>query len=264
RFTRTEEELGRREKAVEEASQSATLRKAEADHLKAELEQRALEIDSKERAVKEESGRHALELSTRTEALNALEADMTAKRAELDRERTSQTQRFHEIDTELQGNAQTLEAKARDFSDRERRIVATEESLRANESRLEQERAAVQETGRQLEAYQLELAQLKDRYETESTRVRTEAEAIGQSLAIKEAELRAERDRVERDAATLQETLGRNRRPGEGRPGGDNPTRPRAIEAGGPGEGPHRAGGGGGGLLEEVRGAPGRTQGQGR
>ncbi len=208
RFTRTEEELGRREKAVEEASQSATLRKAEADHLKGELEQRALEIDSKERAFKEESARHALELSTRTEALNVLEADMTAKRTELERERTSQTQRFHEIDGELQRNAQTLEARARDFSDRERRIVASEESLRSNESRLEQERAAVQETGRQLEAYQLELAQLKDRYETESARVRTEAEAIGQSLAIKEAELRAERDRIERDATTLQDTLG--------------------------------------------------------
>src|SRR5207249_6306149 len=145
RFTRTEEELGRREKAVEEASQSATLRKAEADHLKGELEQRALEIDSKERAIKEESARHALELSTRTEALNVLEADMTAKRTELERERTSQTQRFHEIDGELQRNAQTLEARARDFSDRERRIVASEESLRSNESRLKQERAAVQE-----------------------------------------------------------------------------------------------------------------------
>src|SRR5207253_9216731 len=121
RFARTEEELGRREKAVEEASRSATLRKAEADHLKGELEQRALEIDSKERAFKEESARHALELSTRTEALNALEADMTAKRTELDRERTAQTQRLQEIDGELQRNEQTPKSRARDYPHRERR-----------------------------------------------------------------------------------------------------------------------------------------------
>src|SRR5439155_1750409 len=125
------------EKAVEEASQSATLRKAEADHLRAELEQRALEIDSKERAFKEESGRHALELSTRTESLNALEADLTAKRTELERERTAQTQRFHEIDTELQGNAQTLEAKAKELAIREKAVAAQEADLRSEAEDLE-------------------------------------------------------------------------------------------------------------------------------
>ncbi len=203
-----EEEVTRREKTAQEASRSASLLKEEAERLKSEAEQRALEIDSRERSLREEIARHATELSKRTDALNALETEIGARRTELEKDRVAQTQRIHQMDADLQRNAQDLEAKARDLSERESRIVEMEQTLRSNESRLEQERASVQETGKQLEAHQLELAQLKDRYESESARVRTEAEALGQSLAIKESEIRAERDRIERDAAALQDTLG--------------------------------------------------------
>jgi len=207
-IAQNEEEVTRREKAAQEASRSASLSKEETERLKSELEQRTLEIDSRERGLREEIARHAGELSKRTDALNALETEIGGRRTELEKDRVAQTQRIHQMDADLQRNAQDLEAKARDLSERETRVTGMEENLRSNESRLEQERAAVQETGKQLESHQLELAQLKDRYESESARVRTEAEALGQSLAIKESELRAERDRIERDATALQDTLG--------------------------------------------------------
>src|SRR5438445_45092 len=75
-----EEEVTRREKAAQEASRSASLLKEEAERLKSEVEQRALEIDSRERSLREEIARHATELSKRTDALNALETEIGARR----------------------------------------------------------------------------------------------------------------------------------------------------------------------------------------
>lgn len=205
---RNREELIHREQAAQEALQSGSEMKAEAEHLKTELEQRTLEIDSKERGLREEAAGQAVELEKRTESLNALEAEIGAKRGELENERAGQAERIHQTDMDLQKTAQLLDAKGRELVDREGRIAATQESLRSDGYRLEEERAAVQDTGKQLEAHQLELAQLRDRYESESARVRTEAETMRQSLAVKEAEIQAEGERIERDASALQDTLG--------------------------------------------------------
>src|SRR5256884_9302465 len=114
-----EEEVTRREKAAQEASRSASVLKEETEHLKGEVEQRALEIDSRERGLREEIARHATELAKRTDALNALEAEIGARRTELEKDRVTQTQRIHQMDTDLQKNAQDLEAKARDLSERD-------------------------------------------------------------------------------------------------------------------------------------------------
>lgn len=205
---RNRDELIRREQAAQEAKKFGSEMKAEAEHVRSELEQRSLEVDSKERGLREEAASQVVELTKRTESLNTLEAEIGAKRAELERERAAQAETIRQTDMDLRKTAQLSDAKARELVDREGRIAPMEESLRSEAHRLEQERAAVQNTGKQLEAHQLELDQLRDRYESDSARVRTEAETMRQSLAIKEAEIQAERERIERDASALQETLG--------------------------------------------------------
>src|SRR5256712_13726781 len=83
-----------------------------------------------------------------------------------------------------------------------------EETFRESDQRLQQERSDVQATAKQLESQQLELAQLKDRYESEAARVRSEAEGMRRSVAAKAAGLHAERERIERDSSALQGNLG--------------------------------------------------------
>jgi chromosome segregation ATPase/regulation of enolase protein 1 (concanavalin A-like superfamily) len=207
-ITQNKEELIRRESTVQEASQGAAQMKAEAERLKADVEQQAMEMGSRERALREDAAHHAVELTKRTNALNALQAELDAKRLELEKERIAETERIHRTDLDLQKTARGLGEKERELTDREGRIVATEETLRSEATRLEQDQAAAQATGKQLEAQQLELEQLRDRYEVESARVRTEMDTVRQSLALRDAEIRAERERIERDSTVLQDTLG--------------------------------------------------------
>ena len=208
RLTGDREEVTRREKAAAEALRTASQMRTGAVRAMKDIEQGSLEIDSRDRALQEDAGRYSVELATRTESLNALEDEIAATRSELEKDRAALTERIRQTEMDLQTTADGLAAKARKSEDREARVAAMEESLRSNEARLEQERAAVQDVGKQLESHQLELAQLRDRYESESTRVRTEAEAIRQSLAVRESEIQKERARIERDSAALQETLG--------------------------------------------------------
>jgi len=207
-IARSDEDLKRREKALEETSRSVAQVKATAEQVAKDAEQRFLEIESRERALREEAAHEAIELTKQTEALKQIETELTSNQADFEKERAAQTQRLHEMETELQGKAQTLDAKGREQTERESRIATMEESFRQSDLRLQQERADVQATAKQLESQQLELAQLKDRYESEAARVRSEAEGMQQSVAAKEAELHAERERIERDSSALQDTLG--------------------------------------------------------
>src|SRR2546428_817387 len=205
---RSDEDLKRREKAVEDAGQTAAQAKANAERVAKEAEQRLLEIESRERALREEAAHEAIELTKHTDALKQPESDLTAKQADFAKERAAQTLRLQETETELQTKSRTLDEKARELAERESRIATMEETFRQNDQRLQRERADLQATAKQLESQQLELAQLKDRYESEAARVRSEAEGMRQSVAAKEAELHAERERIERDSSALQDTLG--------------------------------------------------------
>src|SRR5216117_44058 len=207
-IARSEEDLKRREKAVEEAGLSAAQMKATAERVAKEAEQRFLEIESRERALREEAAHRSIELTQQTEGLKRIESELGSRQADFEKERVMQTERLRETETNLQMKAQTLEAKARELADRESRVAATEEASRQADLRVQQERADIQATAKQVESQQLELAQLKDRYDSEAARVRSEIEGMRQSVAAKEAELRGERERVERDSAALQETLG--------------------------------------------------------
>ncbi len=208
RIARTEEELKRRETATEEAARVASEMKGEAERLQRESEQRLLEVESRERALREEAAHHAIELTKQTEGLKALESDIAAKRSDFEQLNTGRTAELHRMETDLQKNAQALETKGRELAERESRLAASEETFRQAELRLQREHDDVQAAAKQLESRELELTQLKDRYDSEAAQIRNELEGMRQSVAAKEAELRAERERIERDSSALQETLG--------------------------------------------------------
>src|SRR2546427_280525 len=84
---RSDEDLKRREKAVEEAGRSASQVQASAEHATKEAEQRFLEIESRERALREEAAHEAIELSKRTEALKQFETELSSKQAEFEKAR---------------------------------------------------------------------------------------------------------------------------------------------------------------------------------
>src|SRR5207245_2231739 len=66
---RSDEDLKRREKAVEEAGRTAAQVQANAERVAKEAEQRFLEIESRERALREEAAHEAIELTKHTEAV---------------------------------------------------------------------------------------------------------------------------------------------------------------------------------------------------
>ncbi len=208
RVTKNDEDLRRRETATAEAARQASDLKGKADGVVREVEQRTLELDSRERTMREEAARHAGELTERTEALKALEIELGLRRSEFEQAQTTRTQQLQQMEAEIQETGHAVEMKARELLERETRIASAEETLREAEQRIQRERGDVQATAQQVEARQLELTHMKDRHDAEATRVRSEAEATRQSLAAKDADLKAERERIERDSSMLQETLG--------------------------------------------------------
>src|SRR5207245_4679695 len=177
---RTDEDLKRRETSAAEAVRQASDLKAESERVLRDVEQRTLELDSRERAMREEAARHAVDLAKQTEALKLQQDEIAAKRNELDADRASRTQQFQAKETELHGEAQSLETKARELAERETRIASTEEALRQADQRTQRERMDVQALNQQVDARQLELNHLKERYEAEAARVRSEADATRQ------------------------------------------------------------------------------------
>lgn len=205
---RTEEELETREKAVREALQSSSLLKSEGERLKDETEQRSLEVESKDRVLREESARQAAVFAQRAESFQSSEREIELKRADLEKEGAAHAEQLHKMELELQEQFRALEAKGRGLAEREARVATTEESLQQHDQRVQSERADLQAATKQLEARQLEVTQLRDHLESESARVRGEGDALRQSVVAKEAALHEERERIERDSAALQDTLG--------------------------------------------------------
>src|SRR5256712_3513481 len=130
RSARTEEELKRRETAAEGAAQVASQMKEEAERIRRESEQRLLEVESRERALREEAAHHAIELTKETERLNAIESDLAGKRSEFDQLHTARTAELRQMETDFEKNAQALDVKGRELAERESRLVAREETVR--------------------------------------------------------------------------------------------------------------------------------------
>ena len=183
------EELARHE-AMQTSSRIRTLGGRHGD----DLELRSLDVNSREPSFREEA-QHAFDSAGQTAAVHAPEASPAAQREAL---------KMYAAPLKI---AQRLAMKAREFMEREGRLARVEETLRSKAVRLAQERAAVQETKKRLEAQRLEFQQLRGRYQVESARMRTQVNSVRQSLAARNAEIRAERERNERDATVLQETV---------------------------------------------------------
>src|SRR5207247_10952144 len=111
---------------------------------------------------REEALHIALDSTLQPEAWKKVQSAVTTKQADFEKERAAQTLRLQETETELQTKARTLDEKARELAERGSRIATMEETFRQSDQRLQQERADVQATAKQLESQQLEPAQLKD------------------------------------------------------------------------------------------------------
>jgi len=205
---KSEEELGRREKATQIALDEADFLKREVETTRKDLEQRAFEVEARERALREEAAKHADELMRRDEALRTAETSVAEKRAEMERDSTARTFKLQEIEAQINRKAQAYDAKIAEITGREARLASLQDSVRQEQERVVRERTDLQATGEQLQAKQVELAQQRQRHAEESARYQAEVESIRQSLATKEAELTSERERLERESTSLQDRLG--------------------------------------------------------
>lgn len=205
---RNESEIGKREKTAAEGLKAAEDLRAEAERMRSELEQRALEIESRERSVREEAAAQSVELEKRSEALQDQETELAGRKAQWESELALQTQKLKDRQAELSAHKDALDAKEADLTTREGSLASTQEILRRDEERLDQERVDLQMTEQRIQAAQLELTQAREKFDAEALRTRTEADAVRQSLAAKEADLLSERERLERESMALQDKLG--------------------------------------------------------
>ncbi|HYM39620.1 MAG TPA: hypothetical protein VEY12_05680 [Thermoplasmata archaeon] len=205
---RNEADLTKRETAAKESMKAAGDLKAEGERLRLELEQRSMEIESRERNLREEAAEQSVILEKRTEALQAEEAELAGRRAQWERELATQTQKIKDREGDLQTRNKQLDAREAELASREAVLLSQQSTLRQDEDRLARERADLQAMEKQVESKQLELGQGRERLDAESLRLRTEADAVRQSLAAKEADLTSERERLERESSVLQDKLG--------------------------------------------------------
>jgi len=205
---RNEGEIAKRQQTADETLKAANAAKSEAERLHKDLEQRAMEIESRERSVREDAANLSIELQKRTETLAGAEAELAGRRAQVERELATKAQRLQERDEELANRAQSLDAKLADLEGRELKLTSMQDALREEGDRIARERSDLQSLAQQMEGKQLQLAQAKELQEAEANRLRQEADAMHQSLAAKEADLRSERDRLERESSSLQDKLG--------------------------------------------------------
>jgi len=205
---RNDEDLKRREKAVEDSLKATNAARAEIEAARKDLAQHEFELQTRERALREEAAKHADELATRDRVLTAAEAELAEKRAQFDREMTARTLQVQQAESELSRKGQEVDAKAAELAGKEARLSSLEAALQQEGQRVARERTDLQALGQQLDARQVELAQARQRNAEESTRLRADAETFRQSVATKEADLRSERERMERDSTALQEKLG--------------------------------------------------------
>ena len=207
-IARAEEELARREKDTQTAVAGAARLRTEVDTMRKDLEQRALELETRERVLREEAAKHTDDLTRREAELRQTDKEASAKRAEAEREWTARAQKVQEAEAELGRKAQAHDEKLAELTGREARLLSLQDTLRQEEDRLARERTDLQVLTEQLEAKQVELAQQHQRLAEESARFQADIESGRQSLATREADLHAERERLERESMSLQDRLG--------------------------------------------------------
>ncbi len=205
---RNDADLAKREKAIAENLKAASELKTQAERLRADLEQRGMELDSRERGLREEAAEQSVALEKRMEALQIQETELAGRRAQWETELATQTQKVKSREEDLEAHRKELDGHEADLATRETDLLNERAALRQDEDRLARDRADQQTLQAQLESRQLELSQTRERLDAETARLRTETDAVRQSLAAKEADLTSERERLERESSALQDKLG--------------------------------------------------------
>jgi chromosome segregation ATPase/regulation of enolase protein 1 (concanavalin A-like superfamily) len=204
----SDEEIKKREAAVAETAKQLDAARAELEGIRKDHEARGMELDTRERSLREEASHHAQELTSRARSLQESEKALADARGEFERESTARAHEFQAQDAELAQRAKALDTRASELAAQEVRLASAFKSLKEQEDRLQSERQDLQRTSQQVSARQEETAQLRTRNEDEATRLRKERESFQASVAEKEAELASERERISRDSSNLQEKLG--------------------------------------------------------
>ena len=205
---RNEMDVRRREKAAEDALQAVLAKEAEAEAARKELAQTEFEIQTRERALREEAVRHTESLTVRARDLQAAEAELTEKGSALEREAASRALAQQSQEAAVAEKLRGLDARAAELNGQDARLAALRQTLADQEGRLARERADMQGMTQQVEARQVEIAHARQRHEEETARQRAEIETIRKSLAQKEAELQSGVERLQRESTTLQDKLG--------------------------------------------------------
>lgn len=208
RLTSFKEEMAQREAEAKKVLKSALKASEEAESAKKASEDRALNLEQRERAFREEAARLTEELAQRSSALKTLEAESTARRDRLERGIMTSAKEVGDREAEVQRTMKALEARAQELSDHESALASREKDILEREDRLAREKSDFESTAKQLEAEEVNIAQAARRVEEEYERVQKERDAVRQSIAAKEAELRSEQERLERESNALQDKLG--------------------------------------------------------
>ncbi len=206
--TRAEEDIRRRELAIEDAIKATAAAEARLKTGEKDLAARAFELERRERSVREEAANLTDNLARRDQAMKAGEKDLADRRARLDHETANRTRQADEIEANLMHRSQALEAKAAEVAERESKLTLVQRSVQERDSMLSRQATDLAARAKAIEAKELELNQLSARTIEETNRIRGDAEATRRSLAEREADMRSERDRLERESNALQEHLG--------------------------------------------------------
>lgn len=198
---RLEDESKARETASVEAMAVAQDLKSRVDQERGELARTAADLTAREHALQAEAKHQADTMAAGREALKAQEVAAAENRAAAEHAFSDREARLLDAEAEMQGRTDAIEQRSLALLTRE----GGAEELRAS---LEREKADLDSLSRTLEARRVELDQITQRNEEEAARLRAETESLQQSVAAREADLLAEKERLERESQSLQDTLG--------------------------------------------------------
>ncbi len=207
RIDRAKDDLARCENEVKQAMQAATEAQTAAEAAKKIADERASELEQRERALREEATRLSDEFAKRADMLKNAEAELASRNAHFDEEVSARVLQVSERESELNKMAKALEARSRELAGKEAGAASAQSTLKEREDRLAREEADLDATAKLLETREIDFTQATVRQADESGRLHAEAGVVRQSLAAKEAELKSDQERLERESAALQDRL---------------------------------------------------------
>ncbi len=198
---RMEDRAKAREVAADEATGAATVLKEQLTIDRAALDRASADLAARERAIVDEADRRAQDVQRREEALRAAQAALDARQGDLERDWAAREAHVKAVEADAARKVESLEEKSLALVTKEGELSSIQESL-------DRDRTDLARLSQEVEAKRIEAMQAAERNGEEAVRLKAEESAWRQSLAEKEAWLKAEQERVERESHDLQATLG--------------------------------------------------------